>query len=237
MNYTEHKITLDIHKSVSHVSICVKKGDTGRRLLIHLAEKGYPYKISHGCYAVFTAKKPDGKVVFNDCNIEGGVIRYDFTPQTVAAIGIVTCEIILYGAGGEQLTSASFNIIVEDSIYDKDAEIESTNEYNALADLVSKIIGFDGIPSVSTVRTSYVTLLADAWVGDSSPYTQVVSLEGVTENSQVAINLSLEQAERFRQKELAFIAENEGGVVTVGAIGQKPANDYTFQVTITEVYE
>ena len=40
MNYTEHKITLDTHKIVSPVSLCVKKGDTGRRLLIHLSERG-----------------------------------------------------------------------------------------------------------------------------------------------------------------------------------------------------
>ena len=70
MIYTEHKITLDIHKTVAPVSVRVKKGDTGRRLLIHLAARGYPYHISQDCYAAFTAKKPDGKVVFNNCRIE-----------------------------------------------------------------------------------------------------------------------------------------------------------------------
>lgn len=139
MNYTEHKITLDVHKTVSQVSLSVKKGDTGRRLLIHLAERGYPYHISEDCYAVFTAKKPDGKVVFNGCSIEDCVIIYDVTEQTVAAAGLLDCEIILYGSGGKQLTSASFNIVVEDTIYDKETEIESTNEYNALSELVSEV--------------------------------------------------------------------------------------------------
>ena len=125
MNYTEHKITLDIHKTVSQVSLRVKKGDTGRRLLIHFAELGYPYHISEDCYAVFTALKPDGKVVFNDCSIVDCVIIYDFTEQTVAAVGMMDCEIILYGGNGKQLTSASFNIIVEDTVYDKETEIES----------------------------------------------------------------------------------------------------------------
>ena len=139
MNYTEHKLTLDIHKTVSAVALRVKKGDTGRRLLIHLAEKGYPYHISEDCYAVFTAKKPDGKVVFNDCSIEDCVILYDLTAQTVAAAGLMDCEIILYGSDGKQLTSASFNIIVEDTIYDSETEIESTDEYNALAELVAQV--------------------------------------------------------------------------------------------------
>ena len=138
MTYTEHKITLDMHTTVSTVSLSVKKGDTARRLLIHLAEKGRPYHIDDGCYAVFSAKKPDGKVVLNDCTIEDCVIIYEFTAQTVAAAGLVDCEIILYGGNGKQLTSAGFNIVVEDTIYNTETEIESTDEYNALAVLIGK---------------------------------------------------------------------------------------------------
>lgn len=139
MNFTEHRITLDIHKTVSPVSVRAKKGDTGRKLLIQLAESGRPYHIGEECYAVFTAKKPDGKVVFNECSIADSVIIYEFTAQTVAVPGLVECEIILYGANGKQLTSASFHIMVEETIYDTETEIESTNEYNALAALIAEV--------------------------------------------------------------------------------------------------
>ena len=138
MRYTEQKFTLDIHETMSSVSLSVKKGDTARRMLIHLADNGYPYHISEDCYAVFTAKKPDGKVVFNNCRIEDCVIVYEFTDQTVAAAGLMDCEIILYGSSGQQLTSACFSIIVEDTIYDTETEVESADEYNALADLIGK---------------------------------------------------------------------------------------------------
>ena len=138
MRYTEQKFTLDIHETMSSVSLSVKKGDTARRLLIHLADNGYPYHISEDCYAVFTAKKPDGKVVFNNCRIEDCVIVYEFTDQTVAAAGLMDCEVILYGSSGQQLTCACFSIIVEDTIYDTETEVESTDEYNALADLIGK---------------------------------------------------------------------------------------------------
>lgn len=84
-------------------------------------------------------------------------------------------------------------------------------------------------------RIGYVTILANAWVGDSSPYSQVVTVEGVTENSQVDLTPSVEQLAIFHNKDLAFVTENEDGVVTVYAIGQKPENDYNIQVTITEV--
>lgn len=80
-----------------------------------------------------------------------------------------------------------------------------------------------------------VALLASAWVGDEDPYSQVVEIVGVTENSQVDLTPSVEQLAIFHDKDLAFVTENEDGVVTVYAIGQKPENDYTIQVTITEV--
>ena len=92
------------------------------------------------------------------------------------------------------------------------------------------------LPDVPTVRIGEVTLLASAWVGNASLYSQVVSIAGVTENSQVDLTPSVEQLVIFYEKDLAFVTENENGVVTVYAIGQKPTNDYTIQVTITEVH-
>lgn len=80
-----------------------------------------------------------------------------------------------------------------------------------------------------------VTLLASAWVDENNLHSQVVEIEGVTENSQVDLTPSVEQLLIFYEKDLTFVAENEGGTVTVYAIGQKPMNDYTIQVTITEV--
>ena len=80
-----------------------------------------------------------------------------------------------------------------------------------------------------------VTLLASKWVGSSSPYSQVVSISGVTANSQVDLTPDVAQLSVFYEKDLTFVTENDGGVVTVYAIGQKPTNNYTIQVTITEV--
>jgi len=82
-----------------------------------------------------------------------------------------------------------------------------------------------------------VVILASKWVGTTSPYSQVVAVEGATENSQVDLTPSVEQLAIFHQKDLAFVTENEDGVITVYAIGQKPENDYTIQATITEVAE
>lgn len=84
-------------------------------------------------------------------------------------------------------------------------------------------------------RIGEVTLSASNWVGEDSLYSQTVSIEGVTENSQVDLTPDVQQLAVFYNKDISFVTENDGGVVTVYAIGQKPLNDYTIQVTITEV--
>lgn len=99
----------------------------------------------------------------------------------------------------------------------------------------TKKIQILGSLSRSSARIAYVDLLASNWVGDSSPYSQVVEIDSITENSQVDLTPSIEQLVIFYEKDLGFVTENEDGVVTVYAIGQKPENDYTIQVTITEV--
>jgi hypothetical protein len=87
----------------------------------------------------------------------------------------------------------------------------------------------------ANTRIAYVGLFASGWTGDSSPYSQVVEIDGITKNSQVDLTPSIEQLVIFYEKDLGFVTENEDGVVTVYALGQKPENDYTIQVTITEV--
>jgi hypothetical protein len=89
--------------------------------------------------------------------------------------------------------------------------------------------------SVRSVRIGEVTIRADQWVGSTSPYSQVVTVAGATKNSQVDLTPNVEQLSAFYHKNLAFVTANDYGVVTVYAIGQKPENDYTIQVTITEV--
>lgn len=87
----------------------------------------------------------------------------------------------------------------------------------------------------ANARIGEVELRADAWVGTNSPYSQKVSIPTVTPNTQVDLTPSVEQLSIFHHKDLAFVTENDDGVVTVYAIGQKPENDYTIQVTMTEV--
>ena len=113
---------------------------------------------------------------------------------------------------------------------DSEAQTLVTKEYVDAA--IRQIAGTSVLPSA---RIAEIELLSANWVGDGNPYSQVVNIEGVTPYSQVDLTPSIEQLVIFYEKDLGFVTENEDGIVTVYAIGQKPENDYTIQVTITEV--
>ena len=85
---------------------------------------------------------------------------------------------------------------------------------------------------------AYVTLYADKWVqADDKRWYQVVNVSNanITPNSKVDLQPDSEQLAIFHQKDLAFVAENEDGVISVYCVGQVPTNDYTIQTTVTEV--
>ena len=152
MTNSFYRISLDIHDHGSNVLLKAKRGDTGRLLYITLMDGRNPYSLTKDCYAVFTAKKADGNILFNECSIIGNVITYAFTPQTTSAVGKVECEIKLYGAEEKLLTSARFTLMVEDTVYNEGDEVESEKEVTALTALISRAmellnmgIGSDGV--------------------------------------------------------------------------------------------
>lgn len=96
-----------------------------------------------------------------------------------------------------------------------------------------RLLAIEQTHSPELVRS--VTLLADAWEGTASPYRQEVEINGVTKRSKIDLQPDADQLSIFYEKDVAFLAENENGKVTILCIGQRPVNDYTIQVTMTEV--
>lgn len=99
-----------------------------------------------------------------------------------------------------------------------------------MADILQYIKANGGVS-----RLASVTLLASAWEGTDNLHSQVVSIDGITEYSKVDLLPSVEQLAIFHSKDVTFVTENEDGVVTVYAIGDKPTLDYTMQASVTEV--
>ncbi len=96
---------------------------------------------------------------------------------------------------------------------------------------------------------AFVNILggADNWVAEEvtdnsgnvigSRYGQVVNVNNavITPNSKVDLQITSEQMVIFHEKDLAFVAENEDGVITIYCVGEIPEYNYRLQATVTEV--
>lgn len=105
-----------------------------------------------------------------------------------------------------------------------------------IAQAVAEYLRNHPVETGTKIVNGSVELLADGWVsGGESLWSQVVEIPGVTANTQIDLTPSAEQLAIFHNKDIAFVAGNKDGVVTVYAIGQKPTNNYTMQITMKEV--
>ena len=105
------------------------------------------------------------------------------------------------------------------------------------------------VKEIAVPSYAYVNILggADNWVAEEVTdasgnvvgvrYGQVVNVNNavITKQSKVDLQVTSEQMVVFYEKDIAFVTENEDGVVTVYSVGSIPENDYKVQVVVTEV--
>ena len=118
----------------------------------------------------------------------------------------------------------------------QEIEIEDVEYVIQYPTIEERINALESSQNQTTIGS--VTLLAANWDGDERlHYQEDVEIDGVpiTPYSKINLQPSAEQLTIFHEKDLAFVTENEDGRVTIYALGDKPINDYTIQVTVTEV--
>lgn len=94
---------------------------------------------------------------------------------------------------------------------------------------------FAGGGGGSSARVSAVTLKAEDWKNAESPYFQNVVIDGISASSMVDIQADREHIAQLCVMGTAIHIDNDGGIATAYAIGNKPDVDMTFQVSLTEV--
>ena len=184
-------------------------------------------------WAYLDFKKPQGtKYKTTELEIKNNnIIEYDVPLELLNESGNLEVQLVLQNEQGLVWKSISKKFVVLGSI---DAVEDIVNKEDFIT-RAQKLL--DEIKSVSAAssQVSFVTLYANQWVGKESPYSQVVDISGATSNSKIDLSLTVEQVNIFHEKDITFVTENDDGVITVYCIGQKPANDYTIQATISEV--
>ena len=129
-------ISLDIHKDItSQLTLSVKQGDTARGIRVALTDHGRVFKLPDGCYAVFSAKKSNGIYLSDSCVIQGDTIIYNFSDSVVSVAAQLDCELTVYSAKGERITSPSFMVFVYKTIDEEYAgEVVESNDFTVLQD-------------------------------------------------------------------------------------------------------
>lgn len=140
INSVVYNVSLDIYKIGSQKVLSMVRGDTKRTIVISLTENERPYLITEGCTAFFTALKPDGNYIYNECSIDytNNTIVYDVTAQTTAVNGKVDCQLRLVGKEGNIISSPTFSVVVADLLYNEQPIVDSSNEFNALTSYIAK---------------------------------------------------------------------------------------------------
>lgn len=96
-------------------------------------------------------------------------------------------------------------------------------DYNALAN--------------KPLKMTTVSLLSENWVGANSPFSQTVTVSGITSNSKIDLQPTPEQLTELQDADIALMISNNDGVATAYALGTKPTIDYTMQVSIIEMVQ
>jgi hypothetical protein len=75
--------------------------------------------------------------------------------------------------------------------------------------------------------------LEETWNQDAEgKYSQVISLDDITEHSRLDLQPDVNMLAEFKQLGLVFVTENNGGIITVYSVGNMPSKSYTMQATI-----
>lgn len=141
-------ITLDLLETGSPVIIKAKQNDRNTRYIAaHLYVDGLAYPVPSGTEIAFRYKKPDGTAGFYDAlpnnspaiTVSGNTVTVELVEQVLTVSGCVHCEINMYNATSEKLTTFTFEIAVEESVL-TDAEIISSDYYNVLTAEIAKAL-------------------------------------------------------------------------------------------------
>ena len=112
------------------------------------------------------------------------------------------------------------------------------------AELAYLVAGDEIVTQVLTQalpRVVTVTLDVDQWVETTcetdpslSYYAQTLTLDNVTTQSRLDLQPDADMLAEFKELDLVFVTENNGGVITVHSVGDVPLKSYTMQATIIE---
>ena len=134
-------ITLDVWQP-SNIRVKVNQGEVNSRFLqVKILDKKKPFNFT-GKTVIFYATKPDGNLIFNDCEIEkatNGIVTLQLTSQMSIVPGIMRdCEFHILDEELTKLKVKGLSIEIA-RCTDFESAIESTSEFTALTQALDEV--------------------------------------------------------------------------------------------------
>ena len=181
------QITIDINSDNNFQYVRAIQGDANGYLAeITIVADGIPYEIDQSKTATLRGTKPDGKQIFNTCEItENNTILIKSTEQLTSTLGRSKYEISFYGKNNPsgETTFPFYIVVVESAVNAK--TVVSSNEFTALQEAFANVDS-----KISTVDQSIVDMnntlnTANTTISEmNSLYSEVNKLKDDVESSE-----------------------------------------------------
>ncbi|MFX0548199.1 BppU family phage baseplate upper protein [Hathewaya histolytica] len=212
-----YNLPIDIKKEI-YDKITVKQEDTKSRYLnITLTDNSLPIDLTGHTVKVFILK-PDQSKIFNNVKVlnpKEGKIEVELTTQALLLPGDINLELVIYGSDSSILSSKILSICIEKKLRD-DKAIESTNEFRALGDALTKLGQWEGMfqSKYDNVENNYkkdLTYVKDRFVDKTNPVMNSEAVVTATKaRSQLLVKNDTAAMRIFTENNQGYIQSGEG---------------------------
>lgn len=224
------KVTIDLIRC-NHLEIVpAKQNDIGRGVEITLLANGVVFPARSSDLVRIFVKKPDRKLVYNNCTVQDGKVIAPLTSQTLATPGRALVEIELI-RGESRLSNPIFELDIAPTNINDDA-IQSTNEFGVIKEWMDgSVEAINEAASSANAAAKKAGISAgeaerSAAAADLSEANARASEAGASESAAIAsvsAETAVQKAESARESELnAEKYKKQAQSYAVGTGGARP---------------
>lgn len=204
------KINLDFARAGIPPRVFAKQGDNNMRVVaVSLYNDGKAYKVPGGYAVNVSAKKPDGKSVYNPATeVAGNVAYITLTQQMLAVHGIVSAEIEVV-RGPDTLKTEKWQINVEECA-NPENQVESTDEYKTIQQLLAET---EAAKAAAAQAAADAKKVIDEGVNDKLQQMQKIQTDVTAKANKVSTDAA--KVEGYAKAAQYLIGYNKKNILTV----------------------
>lgn len=240
------KITLKVWNK-NYVCLYANHNEVNARFLeVSLRDHDSMVNLANKTVIIY-AKKPDGSVVINECEITdpaSGIFLMNLTSEMTSVAGILNCEFHIVDTQNSKVLKVVGLKVIIISVGNINKSIKSSSEYLALKSMIKKLETLIGTVEVSGIHRhlkKVITVAESDWNYDATDdfyYCELTNnFTGVLSNDNVFTDIALSDLIPLAKQELAEYSKIvkqkvEDGRITLFCFDDAPSIDLNILFTI-----